>query len=311
MRNFILNLLRCITMLNNVNPRKKSRKILTYVIIVLVLIAIPTYIWIKNSNKYLALQEKSRMSPVIMVPGSSATKERFNQLVKLLNKDTNKKHSVLKVEVYNSGKISYNGSIGRNDNEPFIIISFQNNRDGYSNIKKQAAMLNSAFEDLTNQYYFNNFKAFGHSNGGLIWTYWLEHYYREYDGNIRIKSLMTLGTPYNFAETSIQNPTQMFIDLTKYRKRIPKSLNVFSIAGTENYDSDGLVPEESVQAGKYIYQKQVAHYTAMTVTGNQAQHSNLPQNKQIVNIIEEYLLDSHNGNGTASRRSPTQSGDND
>ena len=286
---------------NEGNLRKKSRQILFSLIVVLILIALPTYFWMKHTNRYLALQEKSRMSPVIMVPGSSATKERFNQLINLLNKDTDKKHSVLKLEVYNNGKISYNGSIARNDNEPFIIISFENNRDGLSNIKKQAAMLNDAFDELTDQYYFNNFKAFGHSNGGLIWTYWLEHYYSNYQDSIKIKSLMTLGTPYNFAEKSIQTPTQMFTELTKYRDKLPKTLNVFSIAGTENYDSDGLVPEESVQAGKYIFQKQVAHYTAMTVTGDEAQHSDLPQNKQIVKIIEEYLLDGRNPNNPANR----------
>ncbi|WP_314737199.1 alpha/beta hydrolase [Limosilactobacillus urinaemulieris] len=281
--------------------RKKSRRILISIIIVLVLIVLPTYFWMKHTNRYLALQEKSRMSPVIMVPGSSATKERFNQLIELLNKNTDKKHSVLKLEVYNSGKISYNGTIARNDNEPFIIINFENNKDGLSNIKKQAAMLNDAFDELTDQYYFNNFKAFGHSNGGLIWTYWLEHYYANYQDSIKIKSLMTLGTPYNFAEKSIQTPTQMFTELIKYRDKLPKTLNVFSIAGTENYDSDGLVPEESVQAGKYIFQKQVAHYTAMTVTGDEAQHSDLPQNKQIVKMIEEYLLDGRNPNNPVNR----------
>lgn len=286
---------------NRENLRKKSRQILVLIIIILILIALPTYFWMKSSNHDLALQEKSRMSPVIMVPGSSATKERFNQLINLLNKDTDRKHSVLKLEVYNNGKISYNGTIARNDNEPFIIISFENNRDGLANIKKQAAMLDDAFDELTEQYYFNNFKAFGHSNGGLIWTYWLEHYYANYQDSIKIKSLMTLGTPYNFAEKSIETPTQMFTELIKYRSKLPKTLNVFSIAGTENYDSDGLVPEESVQAGKYIFQKQVAHYTAMTVTGDDAQHSDLPQNKQIVKIIEEYLLDGHNLNNPANR----------
>lgn len=46
-----------------------------------------------------------------------------------------------------------------------------------------------------------------------------------------------------------------------------------------------------MEAGKYIYQKQVNHYTTMTVTGSKAQHSSLPQNKQIVNLISHYLLD--------------------
>lgn len=280
--------------IDDLNPQKRSRLILSAIIVALILMAIPAFVWMRSSNAYLAQQSKSKMSPVIMVPGSSATKNRFNQLVNLLNKDTDKKHSLMKIQVNNHYKLTTEGYIHRGDREPIIVIGFQNNHDGYQNIKKQARMLDVAFDELTNQYHFNNFKAFGHSNGGLIWTYWLEHYYSQYSDSIKMKRLMTLGTPFNFAEKSINSPTQMFTDLVKHRKRIPHSLNVISVAGTESYDSDGLVPEESVQAGKYIYQKQVRHYTTMTVTGEDAQHSDLPQNKEIVRMIEQYLLDNKN-----------------
>lgn len=278
------------------NPKQRSRRALLVTVLVMIILAVPAYLWMRSSNAYLAQQSKSKMSPVIMVPGSSATKNRFNQLVNLLNKDTDRKHSLLKVQVNNNGKISYNGYIHRGDREPIIVIGFENNHDGYRNIKKQAKMLNEAFSQLTDQYHFNNFKAFGHSNGGLVWTYWLEHYADQYSDQITMKRLMTLGTPFNFAEKSVHSPTQMFVDFIKNRGKIPRDLNVISVAGTESYDSDGLVPEESVQAGKYIYQKQVAHYTTMTVTGDEAQHSNLPQNKQIVHLIEEYLLDPNSPN---------------
>ncbi len=50
-----------------------------------------------------------------------------------------------------------------------------------------------------------------------------------------------------------------------------------------------------MEAGKYIYQKVVKHYTTMTVTGTDAQHSDLPQNQQIVSLIKEYILN-QNGN---------------
>ena len=274
---------------------KRGRRVLFFLLLILVVLALPTYFWMKDTNANLAAQRNSRMSPVIMIPGSSATMNRFNQLVELLNERTDKKHSLLRLEVENNGKIKTSGWINRGDQEPIIVVGFENNRDGYQNIKKQTRMFNAAFELLNDKYSFNNFKAFGHSNGGLIWTLWLEKYYHHYQDQITIKRLMTLGTPYNFAETTIKQPTQMFNDLVKGRKRIPKSLNVYSVAGTESYDSDGLVPEQSVEAGKYIYQKQVDHYTTMTVTGSSAQHSSLPQNKQIVNLISHYLLD--NGPG--------------
>lgn len=272
-------------------------------LIVVIATAIPTIIWVNSANKIRAQRHNSQVSPVIMVPGSSATTERFNQLVKLLNQKNDRKHSLLKVNVGTDGSLTYSGSISKQDQEPIIVVGFKNNHDGYSNIKKQAKWLNIAFNALSKQYKFNNFKAFGHSNGGLIWTYWLEHYYSEYSSIINIKVLMTLGSPYNFSESNIKNKTQMLTDFIKYKSKIPKSLTVYSISGGENYESDGLVPENSVEAAKYVFQKQVAHFTAMTVTGLDAQHSSLPQNKQVVELIKQYVLQKDNQNRRMIRKS--------
>lgn len=276
--------------------KRKNRLLIGLTVIFLVILAIPTFFWMKNTNKTMAERRKSMMSPVIMIPGSSATTNRFNELVTLLNKDTNRKHSLLKIEVKTDGSLKYSGKIDRNDNEPIIVVGFENNHDGYSNIKKQAAWFNIAFKALSEQYKFNNFKAFGHSNGGLIWTYWLEHYYSDYQDEISIKKLMTLGTPYNFDETNSKNRTIMLNEFIKKKSKIPSSLVVYSISGGESYDSDGLVPENSVEAGKYIFQNQVKHYTMMTVTGATAQHSSLPQNKEVVQVIEQYLLNKDKAN---------------
>lgn len=271
-----------------------AKRIALLIIGLLIVIAIPLYFCMRSNTHTMVQRHNSRVSPLIMIPGSSAGQNRFDRLVAKLNAGPSgsKKHSYMKMKVYNSGKITYTGSIASGDNEPIVVIAFQNNHDGYSNIKKQARMFNKAFRVLSEQYKFNNFKAFGHSNGGLVWTYWLEHYYNTYSDQIRIKRLMTLGTPYNFSETSTENKTQMFNDFLKYKKRLPDNLIVYSLMGTETYDSDGLVPEGSVEAGKYIYQKQVAHFTMMTVTGKDAQHSSLPQNNQVVAVIQENLLDS-------------------
>lgn len=283
--------------MKRLNPNKQQKTSLNIFIITaifLILLAIPSYFWMRSSNARSAKFRRSQMSPVIMVPGSSATKERFNSLVRLLNKDTKHKHSLLKIEMKTNGKMVYSGKINKGDHEPIIVVGFQNNHDGYSNIKQQARLFDKAFDTLSEQYKFNNFKAFGHSNGGLVWTVWLEKYYADYSDDVKIKSLMTVGTPYNFDETSISNKTQMFNDLVRDRKKIPKNLNMISVIGTESYTSDGLVPEASVEAGKYIYQKQVKHFTTVTVSGSNAQHSDLPQNQQIIKLIEEYVLDSNN-----------------
>ncbi|WP_367342337.1 alpha/beta hydrolase [Limosilactobacillus sp.] len=232
-------------------------------------------------------RQRSRMSPVIMIPGSSATVNRFDRLVAKINRQDHQNHSLVKVKVYNSGKIVFTGRMRANDREPFIVVGFQNNHDDYSNIKKQAAMFNRAFNQIKQRYRFNNFKGIGHSNGGLIYTYFLEHYFNE--RQIRITRLMTIGSPYNFSEPTSRK-TQMLSDFEKYRSRIPKSLIVYSVAGSENYVEDGIVQLSSVLAGKYIYQKQVKHYTQITVTGRLTEHSDLPQNSQVLDLIQRYIL---------------------
>lgn len=260
-------------------------------IVFVVLLAIPSYSWTKKNIQAVEKFHNSKVSPVIMVPGSSATESRFDGLVTKLNQNRRgTKHSLLKVKVWNSGKITYEGSIGAKDNEPVIVVGFENNQDGYSNIKKQAAMLDQAFAVLQERYSFNNFKGLGHSNGGLIYTAFLENYFSNYE-DVTIKRLMTIGTPYNFKETNINNKTEMLADFIKNRGNIPTNLIMYSVAGTITYDSDELVPDASVSAGKYIYQGQVAHYTEVTVTGEDAQHSDLPTNDEVVALIKQQLLD--------------------
>lgn len=270
---------------------RKARWTMLAAIVFVVLLAIPSYSWTKKNIQAVEKFHNSKVSPVIMVPGSSATESRFDSLVTKLNQNRRgTKHSLLKVKVWNSGKITYEGSISAKDNEPVIVVGFENNQDGYSNIKKQAAMLNQAFADLQERYSFNNFKGLGHSNGGLIYTAFLKNYFSNYE-DVTIKRLMTIGTPYNFKETNINNKTEMLADFIKNRGNIPTNLIMYSVAGTITYDSDELVPDASVSAGKYIYQGQVAHYTEVTVTGEDAQHSDLPTNDEVVALIKQQLLD--------------------
>lgn len=270
------------------NVKKWSIIFLIASLIGIGILAWPSIQWMHKNVTAVSKRHDSNMSPVIFIPGSSATQNRFDGLIDKLNDRRGKRHSLLKVTVHTNDRISYSGSIRPRDNEPFIVVGFENNKDGYSNIKKQAKWFSIAFNALAKKYQFNNFKAIGHSNGGLVYTMYLENYFNRDD--ISIKKLMTIGSPYNFSETSLSHKTQMLSDFIKQRKKIPKTLSVYSIIGTQNFDNDGIVPARSAEAGKYIYQGQAQHYTEITVTGNDAQHSDLPQNQQIINLIEQYIL---------------------
>ena len=267
---------------------KKTALVFTLVCLFLIGLAVPSYSWTRKNVQKIEKFYNSKLSPIIMIPGSSATENRFDGLVTKLNQDRQgTKHSLLKVKVWNDGTITYSGSIDAKDNEPIIVIGFENNKDGYSNIKKQAKMVNQAFEALQEKYNFNNFKGLAHSNGGLIYTAFIENYLGYYD--VDLKTLMTIGTPYNFTETNIKNKSEMLADFIKNREAIPTTLHMYSVAGTITYDSDELVPDASVSAGKYIYQNQAASYTEITVTGEDAQHSDLPTNDEVVALIKQHI----------------------
>lgn len=259
--------------------------------------------WTDHNVALMENRQRSTMSPVIMIPGSSASVNRFDTLVRKLNQLDHQNHSLLKAKVYNDGHIVYTGRIRPRDREPFIVVGFENNHDGYGNIKQQARMFRKAFNQLKGRYAFNNFKGIGHSNGGLVYTYFLEHYFHE--RQIKITRLLTIASPFNFAEP-INRKTEMLSDFEKNRDKLPKNLVVYSVAGSENYVEDGLVPLTSVEAGKFIYQGVVKNYTQITVTGKLAQHSALPQNKQVIDIIQRYILN-HQSKAQPSRNLPATS----
>lgn len=249
----------------------------------------PSTAWMHGRVTHYRSNYRTPLNPTILVPGSSASQDRFDALITQLRKETKTAHSILKVKVATNGQLSYTGSIRRGDNQPFIVVAFENNHDGYDNINKQAQWLNIAFKDLVKTYHFNHFNALGHSNGGLILSVFLEKYFAE-TKNVTIDRLMTIATPYNMESNSTTSRTAILNELVAGRKRLPKKLTVYSVAGTENYSSDGTVPANSVAQGKYVFQNQVAHYTQITVTGDNTTHSDLPQNKQIVLLIRQYLL---------------------
>lgn len=262
---------------------RNSRLILTILIAAIIVAMLGLRLVILTSSQ----KTYSKLDPIIMVPGSSAGKNRFDSVIDQLN-DGNSNHSVLKVVVNEDNSLSISGRIKSGDKQPFIVVAFQNNRDGYQNIKKQSRWLSVAFKQLAKKYKFNHFSAIGHSNGGVILTMFMEKYL---SSSITPDALLTIASPFNLGQTTSKK-TAMLKYMVAARKGLPKTLKVYSIAGTENYSGDGTVPFMSVDSGKYIFQNRVSRYTEIIVTGANTTHGDLPQNRQIINLIKQYVLKS-------------------
>ncbi|MBN2959886.1 MAG: alpha/beta hydrolase [Streptococcus gordonii] len=232
---------------------------------------------------------KVKIGPIIMIPGSSATENRFNRMVKKLNRNQHSHHSLVRIKVWNDGHMTYRGYLKRKDRNPIFVVGFQNNRDGYENIKKQAAMFDTALTVLREKYSFNSFKALGHSNGGLVFTVFLQQYLANHSG-LEMEKLLTIGSPYNLNKKNINHRVAMLDDFISNQENLPKKLQHLSIMGIFFRDGDGIVHKSSVEAGSLIYKGKIASHREVVIVGKDTHHSSLPQNEQVVDLIREFLL---------------------
>lgn len=228
----------------------------------------------------------------IMIPGSDTKADRFvkfqHDLNQVENKQGNFPHSMLEVTVKPNGRIHYAGKVSKLDRHPIITIAFAQNNDNYATVKRDAKLLTLAMDQIKNNYQIRRFSGFGHSNGGLVWTYWLEHYYYQ-PADYKLTNIMLVGTPFN----GYSNNSAVFIpqlrDLVKYRHNIDPNINIINVLGTRSYISDTLVPENSALAAKYIYQPVSHNYMAVTLTGRQVSHYELPQDSRLIQLIRDLI----------------------
>lgn len=257
------------------------------IILILVFIALfPTIWWVKSPD-HTQTHYTSNLVPTVMIPGSSGTTHSYDEMLASLNTGR-KTHSIIRVSVGADDKVTVSGNLKPHDIQPYIVIGFQDNADGDDAIYRQAKWTQVAMTYLTNRYHFSKFRSVGYSNGGLIWTLYLENYLPKH--GLTMDRLLMLGAPFNGTDETNQI-TSMLAGLEKNRKKIPKDLVVYSVAGTEDYTSDGVVPRASVDTGKYIFQKRVRHYTEVLITGADTTHTNLPANKTIANLIKRVIVD--------------------
>lgn len=91
---------------------KKTKLVFILIALFLIGLAVPSYSWTRKNVKEIETFYNSKLSPIIMIPGSSATENRFDGLVRKLNQDRRgTKHSLLKVKVWNNGRITFEGKI--------------------------------------------------------------------------------------------------------------------------------------------------------------------------------------------------------
>ena len=140
------------------------------------------------------------------------------------------------------------GRLNTKEPNPMIVIGFENNRDGYSNIKQQIESLKIALTYLLDHYYFTEFKAVGHSNGGLVLNWFIGKWLFRKE-KLTVRKLAIIGSPYQFNQ-------EMYDDFQKWKHRLDKEVEVLNFVGSFAGKSDGIVPLSSAQAAQSIFDNQ-------------------------------------------------------
>ena len=77
-----------------IGMKKSIKRTLLGILLFVTVLTIPSFTWTKSNVKNIETFYNSRLSPIIMIPGSSATEDRFDSLVDKLNMNRQEdKHS--------------------------------------------------------------------------------------------------------------------------------------------------------------------------------------------------------------------------
>ena len=283
----------CFKGVNRLAKLKKYLFIFPLVVIVLALFSkSPTFLIDPNDKKYQVLASELQTSiatPTIFIPGTNGTVSRFDGLLDKLSKAYDDL-SVQKITVQTDGTLKINGRLNTKSQHPVFVIAFEQADDGIDALVQQGKWLKIALDYLADRYEFSQYHCVGHSNGGLVMTEYLQNFYGENDPSL--VSLMTLGTPYNDVELAansdanhllITNWLQHYLDK---QEQLPANLQIVNVAGrTLSQDTDGIVPLNSVLAGKKLYGF-VDDYQEVIV---EATHSELPENTQVMKLIIQMM----------------------
>lgn len=227
--------------------------------------------------------------PLIMVPGTGGTIDRFDGLIQTLQQTTDS--SVIKVQVNTDETVTTSGKL-RANTQPLIVIAFEDPSDRALPLQGKWYQIGLAY--LKKQYSFDTYTFLGHSNGGLVLTQYLEDQYTTADP--KLVRAMTLGTPfndmddrYNANQITFDTPQEYSAQLTNYlanQTRIPE-LDFLNVIGDTGEATDDVVEMTSVLAGRLLYQDR-GDYQEKIITSD-AQHSALVENLEVVDLIHHFL----------------------
>lgn len=254
--------------------------------IIITIISLVSLIFISQGITTQKAQAASASNdPVFFVVGSYSDDTTWDQMYQRL--DPQQKHPIIKLYVTEDGSVQRTNVRTPNDNErPFITVSFQNILWNDQSVYENANCLKQAIEAYRSKDPFNDADVVAHSNGGNVVTRYMES-----DGSVDFNNFISVGTPYNMRAGNGDPATDLLLSQIAGASRLNHNMNVINVIGSAIGDNstDTVVSRDSALAGGNIFEGNVASFSRLYLTGNDAVHPNQPSSAEVAQILSTHL----------------------
>ncbi|MCQ2383205.1 MAG: alpha/beta hydrolase, partial [Clostridia bacterium] len=204
--------------------------------------------------------------------------------------------TIIEADVSENGKVTFHGTIKKDDINPIILVNYRNNRDG--NEAKLTRYSKNVMLSLQKRYGITEVNLVGHSMGNMSIMYYIIH---EAD-NLRLPQVVKVvhlaghfngikgmhepaNVQFNKDGTPTKtSPTYHSLKRTRQVKNLDK-IQFLNLYGDIDNQSDGRVSNTSSQSLRSLVSEKAKSYREVKFTGKKAQHSQLHENSQVDRVL--------------------------
>ncbi len=241
-------------------------------------------------------------SPTLFFHGWGGSYHSEEQMANYM-KSKNITDTIIRADVSSKGKVTLVGKIRKGAHNPIVEVNYLNNKN--DNYFEDAYWMKNVVMKLRSNYDFKKFNVVGHSMGNMSIAYYILKYGDD-KSLPQIAKQVDIAGHYNGILGMNDKPNRMKLDsdgkpdkmdsdykqLLKLREVYPKNqidvLNIYGDKGDGTH-SDGSVSNASSKSLKYLIFDRAKSYREEKITGTQAQHSKLHENKSVDKLLVDFL----------------------
>ena len=278
------------------------RNKITFLISIILLISVFGVIEYTGHNRVNNKNYIDSSSPTLFFHGWGGSYHSEEQMANYM-KSKNITDTIIRADVSSKGKVTLVGKIKKGARNPIVEVNYLNNKN--DNYFEDAYWMKNVVMKLRSKYYFKEFNVIGHSMGNMSIAYYILKYGDD-KSLPQITKQVDIAGHYNGILGMNDKPNRMKLDSTgkpdkmdsdykqllKLREVYPKNqidvLNIYGDKGDGTH-SDGSVSNASSKSLKYLISDRAKSYREEKITGTQAQHSKLHENKSVDKLLVDFL----------------------